>query len=208
MAPATPDKVVDMTVNPEEAAAIEQFEKVKDKTDTKTDDTKKDDKTTPVKAKPFLYHDLAKSEASMGWCCERAGGDEIDCGERTIGGKKIALEPDAHTPKSTDFASIDLALIACMQKTDNCGKRNQTISAKTGPITLTGKSLSEDNSCSWIVKVECGLPTITVKKMSTTLTDVNTKILYVEWQSSLMENHAATQWAPHSKQVIPKMFDQ
>jgi len=83
---------------------------VKPKTDkTKTDNTK----PTAEVILPYLYADLKDTESTQGWCCEKAGGLELLCGEKTIGGKKTTLVPDNYTPKSTDFASDDLAVAAC-----------------------------------------------------------------------------------------------
>lgn len=144
----------------------------------------------------------------MGWCCERAGGVEILCGERTIGGKKVKLVPDSYTPKSSDFPSNDLALMACMQKTSNCGTRNNTIEKASDSVTLKGTGLSKSETCSWIVQVKCGLPKVTVDSLPASMSDANTKITYVEWQNSLLENVKEGQWAPHASTIIPKKFYQ
>jgi len=124
---------------------------------------------------------MADGDANMGWCCERAGGLDLICGERTISGKKKALVPDSYTPKSSDFASNDLALMACMQKTSNCGTRNNTIATAKDTVTLSGKGFTKDDTCSWIVKVECGLPKVSVGNLPSSMTDANTKITFVEW---------------------------
>lgn len=95
---------------------------------------------------------------------------------------------------------------ACWQKKSNCGDRNVTISDTDSSVTLTGKGLNSDNACSWIVKAECGLPIVSILEKAESITEANAKLTYVEWQPSLLKNHGEDQWAPNSKQVIPKMF--
>lgn len=130
---------------------------------------------------PYLYHDLEDNEASMGWCCQRAGGIDIDCGSRSIDRQDVTPNPDEYTPKSSDFLSMDLALMACMQKTANCGVRNQTLESVSDTTQLRATGLNENEMCSWIVKVECGLPKVTVQSKSASFDESNTKVLYVEW---------------------------
>jgi len=74
------------------------------------------------------------------------------------------LKPDEATPKSSDFSSDDLALNACWQKVANCGQRNHTLKDTSGTVVLRAKGMTKDETCSWIVKTECGYPVITVTK--------------------------------------------
>jgi len=62
---------------------------------------------------PYTYVDLQDGETAKGWCCEKAGNVGVLCGSRNIGGKTVNLVPDSWTPKSSNFASDDLAMVAC-----------------------------------------------------------------------------------------------
>jgi len=117
------------------------------------------------------------------------------------------LVPNSWTPTSNKFASDDLAMIACPQKTSNCGTRNNTIAKNSNtPVTLTGKGLSKSDTCSWIVKVECGLPIVKVLSAADSITETNTRLTYSEWQPSILSEYGKDQWAPHANTQIPKVF--
>lgn len=49
------------------------------------------------------------------------------------------------------------------------------------PVTLTGKGLSNSEICSWIVKVECGLPIVKILEKAASITDSNSRLTYIEW---------------------------
>lgn len=65
---------------------------------------------------------------------------------------------------SAQFESNDLALTACPAKTSVCGPRNVYLDDQfTVPVKMSIEFFNaETDSCHWLVKSECGLPTIEI----------------------------------------------
>lgn len=82
------------------------------------------------------------------------------------------------------FDSNDLALTACPSKTSVCGPRNVLLeNTFTVPIKMSISDFDGlTDSCHWMIKTECGLPSIEITKMSKSL-EGEFGLHYVEWQA-------------------------
>lgn len=155
---------------------------------------------------PSYYQDLADDDTNYGWCCEMAGTKGMVCGTRTIDSETVELVPDDTTPSSMDFGSDDLAVVACPQLTSNCGDRNVTMETIDDTVTLSATGLTNSDSCSYIVKVSCGIPIFSVSSQPSSITDDNAKLTYVEYQSDTVDDFDTDEFAPPSETVIPQNF--
>lgn len=110
------------------------------------------------------------------------------CDNKVISSVTTSLVPDAGTPKSSIFSNKALSINACQQKTASCGTRNNTIAESSStPLVLIAKALNTKESCSWIVKLECGLPKVKVT-MDSEFKKFNTKVYFTEYQKSLVDS--------------------
>jgi len=80
--------------------------------------------------------------------------------------------------------SMDLAVAMCPTKTDICGSTKElTItdtSASTQTATMSGSWTAED-TCTYLVKVECGAPAFTI---GGDVTDSDVEVYYMEYAAS------------------------
>jgi len=84
---------------------------------------------------------------------------------------------------SNEFASNDLALTACPSKTEVCGRREVILEDQyTVPIKMTIDGFNgETDSCHWLVKAECDLPSVEITQVSPYM-DGEFSLYYVEYQ--------------------------
>lgn len=204
--------MTELMTDPDELAAIEDLEQ-DDESGEETGDNSGDDSgddTDDEEPAPGYYHDLDEGEENMGWCCQTSPGSDsgYTCGSRNINGQNKQLQVYSNTLKSDNFVSRDLSFLACMQETSVCGERKRTLPTVDDSTLLEAKGLSEDTMCSYHVKTVCGLPKVSVLDKSSSFTSSNTKIIYFEWQPSLMESvYGDDQWAPLTDLVIPNAMN-
>lgn len=84
---------------------------------------------------------------------------------------------------SKDFAANDLALTACPTKTEVCGRRNVELEDQyTVPIKMTIDGFNgATDSCHWLVKTKCDLPSVEVTGISEYM-DGEFTLNYLEYQ--------------------------
>lgn len=96
---------------------------------------------------------------------------------KTITGKK----------SSADFQSEDLMLAACPSKREKCGARNIVIDTfKSAPVDLNIHEFMPEDSCHWLIKAKCGLPSINISDMTDGVMD-ELAIHFLEWEQGVVE---------------------
>jgi hypothetical protein len=103
---------------------------------------------------------------------------------RSMGVKGYVDPRNIEFARSNQFATPGLALSACPHKTSQCGAKYRTFDGTNDDTTavtdIVVSGLTKDNSCSYLVKTTCGMPTVTISKTST-LTSSSIGISYLEW---------------------------
>lgn len=138
-----------------------------------------------------------KTYSTTNKCC-----NERDCGDNTLDAQSGQL-------LSSTFKSKDIALLNCPHKTDVCGKKTYTLADKdAAEVTLTVKNFSQADSCHWIIKATCDLPTVTMKDMTGAFAD-KTKVglHYVEFKKTPGTTDNAFFEASHDDYVEGDLYD-
>lgn len=78
------------------------------------------------------------------------------------------IEDLRENANTDEFESNDLALSACPTKTKVCGKKNIVLEDEfTVPVKLGVENFDgNEDSCHWLIKAQCGLPTIQISKVT------------------------------------------
>ena len=123
---------------------------------------------------------LATGASYAGECCNGMT-DTTNCATSIASANTLATNWATVNPASVD---TDLAVARCPTKFDLCGATKEiTIadtSAATQTVTMSGAWTAGD-SCTWLVKTECGAPAFTI---GGDVTDSDVEVYYMEYTAS------------------------
>ena len=87
---------------------------------------------------------------------------------------------------SNEFTSADLALAACPQKKNVCGTLNKYTYADSSisEDEITMSSFTDKDSCTYLIKAECGAPGFYIDTTSGTPDNTVIGLHYVEYDYS------------------------
>jgi hypothetical protein len=123
---------------------------------------------------------IATGGSYGGECCVDMT-DTSNCGTSIASSGVLATNWATVNPASVD---MDLAVARCPTKFDLCGGTKEitisNTSASTQTVTLSG-SWTTNDSCSWLIKTECGAPAFTIGGDAT---DSEVEVYYMEYTAS------------------------
>lgn len=95
-----------------------------------------------------------------------------------VGAKSVAGKP--RSDQAGD--NILWKLAACPSKREKCGNTVINLAShRSQPVDLKIQNFTEKDSCTWMIKAECGLPTITVSDITENVED-NFSVMFIEYE--------------------------
>lgn len=89
----------------------------------------------------------------------------------------------AGKPTSDDISNQLFQLAACPTKREKCGARTvDLVSHRSQPVELKISDFTQDDTCTWYVRTECGLPTITVTDITKGIAD-HLEVSFIEYEN-------------------------